>query len=300
MLQWARLQSVIVYDETVVSEGLDGYRVLVLMDCDVLTAGVVAIIHAFQKKGGLIVGDERLCPAVKADIVVQSYTRTRKAGEDRAALFAKAEALRAALDGCYRGYGDSSCPDVVTRCRAYGKTDYLFAVNDRREFGDYVGQHGLVMENGLPSEATLSLSRTSGHVYDLVAGKELAATASGGALTVRREFGPCEGCVLMVTDTALEGVRVEVPDSVKRGEALACRIGVMDKAGHPLDAVVPVRVEISDPSGCEAEGSGYYGAKDGRMELTLDLAPNDRVGLWQIRVRELASGLEAVRYFRVI
>jgi hypothetical protein len=299
MLLWARLQPAIVYDETVVRQGLDGYRMLVLMDCDVLTAGVVANVHAFQKNGGVIVGDERLCPAVKADIVVQSYTRTRKAGEDRAALLAKAAALRAALDGRYRGYCDSSSPDVVTRCRAYGKTDYLFAVNDQREFGDYVGQHGLVMENGLPSEATLSLSRKSGHMYDLVAGKELAVTAIGGSLTVRREFGPCEGCVLMVTDEALEGVRVEAPDSVKRGDALACRIGVVDKVGHPLDAVVPVRVEIRDPSGCEAEGGGYYGAKDGRLELTLDIAPNDRVGLWQIRVRELASGLEAVRYFRV-
>ncbi|MDD4016498.1 MAG: hypothetical protein PHV28_01015 [Kiritimatiellae bacterium] len=299
MLMWARLQPEIVYDETVVRRGLGGFRVLVMMDCDVLTASVAAKVKAFQKGGGIIVGDERLCPAVKADVVIQSYTRTRKAAEDRAALVAKAGELRKALEGRYRPYGDSATPDVVTRCRAYGGTDYLFAVNDLREFGDYVGQYGLVMENGLPSETTLSLGRKRGHVYDLVAGREVETDTRRGRLQIPRAFGPCEGCVLMVTDEAIDGVKIEAPAAAKRGEPVACAISVVDDDGHPLDAVVPVRVEIRDPSGCEAEWSGYYGAKAGRLELKLDLAANDRPGLWQIRAKELASGRAATFYFRV-
>ncbi len=299
VLLWARLQPEIVYDETVLRRGLDGFRVLVMMDCDVLTAGVAAKVKAFQKNGGLVVGDERLCPAIAPDIAVQSYVRIRKADADRAALLVKASDIRKALDGRYRGYCDSSSPDVVTRCRAYGTTDYLFAVNDRREFGDYVGQHGLVMENGLPSKAVLSVNRTSGHVYDLVAGHEEEATAVKGQLQIHREFGPCEGGVLMVTDAAIEGVRIEAPAAAQRGGALDCMIEVVDAGGHPLDAVVPVNVEIRDPAGCEAEWSGYYGAKDGRLALTLDVAPNDRPGLWQIRAKELASGRVATAYFRV-
>jgi hypothetical protein len=300
MLMWARLQPGIVYDETVARCELDGFRVLVMMDCDVLTARVVAKVNAFQKGGGIVVGDERLCPAIKADVTVQSYERTRKADEDRAALLSKAAELRKALDGRYRSYCDSTTPDVVTRCRTYGKADYLFAVNDRREFGDYVGQHGLVMENGLPSEATLSLIRKGGHVYDLVAGREVEATVGQGRLQIHRDFGPCEGCVLMATDAAIAGVKIEAPPAAKRGESVACRISVVDDDGHPLAAVVPVKVEIRDPAGCDAEWSGYYGAKDGRMELKLDIAPSDRVGLWQIRVRELASGRESSAYFRVV
>jgi hypothetical protein len=300
MLMWARLQPGIVYDETVARCELDGFRVLVMMDCDVLTARVVAKVNAFQKGGGIVVGDERLCPAIKADVTVQSYERTRKADEDRAALLSKATELRKALDGRYRSYCDSTTPDVVTRCRTYGKADYLFAVNDRREFGDYVGQHGLVMENGLPSEATLSLIRKGGHVYDLVAGRKVEATVGQGRLQIHRDFGPCEGCVLMATDAAIAGVKIEAPPAAKRGESVACRISVVDDDGHPLAAVVPVKVEIRDPAGCDAEWSGYYGAKDGRMELKLDIAPSDRVGLWQIRVRELASGRESSAYFRVV
>lgn len=300
VLMWAGLQPEIVYDETVLREGLDAYRVLVLMDCDVLTAGVVGKIEAFRRRGGLVVADERLCPAVKADIVLASYVRTRKADGDRAALLAKAEELRQALAGRYAGYCDSSTRDVVPRCRAYGTTDYLFAVNDRREFGDYVGQHGLVMENGLPSEAVLSLRRAKGHVYDLVAGREVAAAAGeGGTLRVARRFGPAEGCVLMVTDEAVAGVRIAAAETAACGGSLEVAAEVVDGAGRPLAAVVPVRVDIRDPAGAEAEWSGYYGAKDGRLTLRLDFAANDRPGVWQIRVKELASGREADAYVRV-
>ena len=299
MLMWAHLQPEIVFDETVLKQGLDGYRVLVMMDCDVLTAGVAAKVKAFQAKGGVVVGDERLCPAIRADIAVQSYARTRKAAEDRAALLAKAAELRRALDARYQRYCDSTSPDIVPRCRAYGKTDYLFAVNDRREFGDYVGQYGLVMENGLPAETTLSLGRKRGHAYDLVAGREMETVTRKGRLQIKREFGPCEGCVLMVTDAAIGGITIEAPAAAKRGGSVACGVSVVDDGGRPLVAVVPVQVRILDPAGCEAEWSGFYGARDGRLELKLDLAKNDRLGLWQVEVRELAARHEASAYFRV-
>jgi hypothetical protein len=77
-------------------------------------------------------------------------------------------------------------------------------------------------------------------------------------------------------------------------------IVVADDTGQPMPAVVPVHVEISDPAGRIGEFSGYYGAKDGTLRLRLDLAPNERPGVWQIRVRELASGLAATWYFRVV
>ena len=299
MLLWAHLQPEIIYDETVKAHGLDKYRVLVMMDCDVLTADVAAAVKAFQARGGVVVGDERLCPAIRADITLASYTRTRKADEERAALIAKSAELRAALDARYRRYCDASTPDVVPRCRSYGSTDYLFAVNDRREFGDYVGQHGLVMENGLPTEAALSLARASGYVYDLTEGRILDAKVQDGRLSVARAFGPCDGCVLMVTERAINAVRVDVAQEARLGGRLSCTVSVVDREGKPIDAVVPLQVEILDPAGAQAEWSGYYGAERGQLALTLDLAPNDRHGLWQIRVRELASRRCATVYFRV-
>ena len=67
-----------------------------------------------------------------------------------------------------------------------------------------------------------------------------------------------------------------------------------------LPAVVPLQVAIADPAGRSAEFSGYYGAKNGTLCLRLDLAANDRPGVWQIQVRELASGRAAARYLRVL
>lgn len=298
MMMWAQLQPEIVYDETVEQRGLGGFRVLVTMDCDVLTATVAKKVKEFQKQGGLIVGDERLCPAIKADIVIRSYSRTGKANEDRAALMAKAAELRQALDPRYRRYSDSSNPDVVARCRAYGTTDYLFAVNDRREFGDYVGQHGLVMENGLPAETTLSLARTKGHVYDLVNG-EPVQTLSGDGVRFERRLGPCEGAVFMVSDRAIASVRIEAPGKARLGESLEFRVTVADPDGKAVKAVVPLRVDIRDPSGRDAEFTGNYGAKDGQLRIRLDFAANDQPGDWQIRARELASRLAGEYYVRV-
>lgn len=298
MMMWAQLQPEIVYDETVEQRGLGDFRVLVMMDCDVLTANVAKKVEEFQKQGGLIVGDERLCPAIKADIVIQSHTRTGQADEDRASLMGKAAELCRALDARYHRYSDSSNPDVVARCRAYGTTDYLFAVNDRREFGDYVGQHGLVMENGLPAEATLSLARTKGHVYDLVNGLPVQ-TLPGEGVRFQKRLGPCEGAVFMVTDQAIESVRVEGPAKASLGESLELTVTVVDHDGKAVKAVVPLRVDIRDPSGRDAEFTGYYGAKDGQLRIRLDFAANDQPGAWQIRVRELASRLAAEHYIEV-
>ena len=60
-----------------------------------------------------------------------------------------------------------------------------------------------------------------------------------------------------------------------------------------------MKIDLIDPSGKAAEFSGYYGAKDGAVELTATVAPNDVPGLWRIHARELASGRTADAYMRV-
>jgi len=295
---YAGLQPEVLYDETIQQEGLDGYKVLVMPDCDVLTESVVRAVQQFQARGGIVIGDENLCPAITPDILVQTHTRPKEADVARQQNIDKARALRAELDAHYRRYADSSTPDVIPYVRSYGSTDYLFAVNDAREFGDYVGHHGLVMENGLPTDATLTIAR-GGHVYDLVAHREVEARQEDGGLAIDWHFGPCEGRVFMVTERAIQDVRVTVPEQVAAGESATIVAEVLGDDGKPLDAVVPVRVDLLDPYGRPAEFSGWYGAKDGRVEITAQIAANDMPGLWQIRVQELASGRSTSAYMRV-
>lgn len=299
VLQYAQLQPEVIYDETVMKRGLDRYRVLVLTDCDVLTEGVVKRIKGFQSKGGLVIADERLTPALLPDIVLQSFTRPPRADAAKALLLKTAAELRTQLDAHYQRYAASANPEVVTRCRRYGTTDYLFAINDHRELGDYVGQHGLVMENGLPSDTTLMLRRPAGAVYDLVAHRAVAASVTKGQLSLKTTLGPCEGRVYMVTERPLASVRVTAPPTVMCGAAARCEVAVLDDRGKPLAAVVPLRVDFLDPNGRPAEFSGFYGAKDGQVAVNFDLAPNEALGLWRLQVTELASGRQGEAYVRV-
>ncbi len=299
ILQWAHLQPDIVFDETIAERGLEGYRVLVMPDCDVLTRTVVDRVKAFQADGGLVIGDERLCPAIKPDVVLPVFQRTGRNAEDKAAMQKIAADLRKQLDGRYARYVDTSSPEVIPYRRAFKHTDYVFVVNDRREYGDYVGQHAIVMENGLPSDATVTVRRKPGVVYDVLAHREVPVRKQDGAVAWDVHLGPCGGRVFLVTPRPIAAVKVTVPETIARGESGACRIAVVDGPGEPLEAVVPLAVSIRDPEGREAELSGAHAAVDGRLEVTLDIAPNDVEGLWHVEVQELASGRSAAAYFRV-
>ena len=299
VLLYAKLQPEVVYDETVVQEGLDRFRVLVMADCDVITASMLARITEFQARGGIIVGDERLTPAVKADIVLPIYNRTARADADKAALQALAAGLRSQLDSRYARYVDTTSPEVIPYLRRSADADYVFLVNDRREYGEYVGQHGIVMENGLPSQTQVAVARRDGTVYDLVEGRPVPARREGGKTVLDLELGPCDGRIFLVTPRPIDRVRVEAPEAVDRGAKLRLVVDVLDAEGKLIEAVVPLEVSVRDPEGRPAEFSGYYGAAGGKAEIFLDIAPNDRRGMWRVEVRELASGHTAAANFRV-
>jgi len=299
ILQYAGLQSEIVYEEAILQRGLDGYRVLVMTDCDVLTKGIVEKVRAFQQGGGIVVGDERLCPAIQADVILPVYLRTDKADADKAALQERAGALLEALDVRYTRYARSADMDVVAHRRAYGTSDYLFAINDRREFGSYVGSHGLVMENGLPASTRLMVRRPNATFYDLVAGREMVAVHDGGESAVDVELEPGGGRVYLVTEKPIAALKAVGAESVRRGEAIDIELSVLDGDGTPVDAVVPVELDIRDPDGRRAEFSGHYGAKDGKLVVNVSIAPNDTLGVWTVYAREGASGKDVRHFVRV-
>jgi hypothetical protein len=299
VLLYAHLQPEVVFDETITTRGLDGFRVLVMPDCDVITQSMAERIKIFQAKGGIVVGDDNLAAAIKPDIRLTPYQRTGRNDKDKAALQAIAAKLRRQLDQRYARPVDSSNPEVIPYLRRYHQTDYVFLVNDRREYGQYVGQHGLVMENGLPSQAVVAINRPSGFVYDLVGSRQVAARQVGGRLLVDADLDPCDGRLYMVSSQAVDRVRIWSPPTIARGAKATWRIAVLDPAGRPMEAIVPLRVTIRDSESRAAEFSGSYAAVDGKAEISLDIASNDPMGMWQIEVCELASRRTAVQRFRV-
>jgi len=253
-----------------------------------------------QAAGGIGVGDDRITPAVKPDIVLSPSKRTGRADQDKAALLALAADLRKKLDARYSRRVDSSDTEVIPYLRQAGGADYVFIVTDRREFGQYVGQHGLVMENGVPSATTLSLARESGTVYDLVNHRPVPVKNAGGRIALDLRVGPCDGGLYLVSGSAIDPVTLDLPESVERGARVECRLAVVDAQSRPIEAVVPVEVTVWDAETRVAERSGYYAARGGTLTIPLDIAANDPPGTWRIEVRELASGRTAVGDLRVV
>jgi hypothetical protein len=298
-LMHAQLQPRVVYEETIQRHGLDGYRVLVMADCDVLPASVVAKVLEFQEAGGIIIGDPNLAPAVKPDIVIPKFTRTKKPQDDKATLLMNAAALRNALDHRYQRVVETTNPEIIPRRRTAGASDYVFVVNDRREAGTYVGQHGLVQDVGLPGAGHVQLSRDRGYVYSLTQNRRIITT-SGDSLTWPVALEPCDGDMFLITDRPIEKVSVDTPETAKIGQSFDCKISVTNADNAIVDAVIPVRVDILDPHGRPAEFTGYYGTQAGQLKLTLSPASNDVPGVWTIRVRELASGIQTASYVRIL
>ena len=296
-LQHAHVQTDILYEETLLKNGLSGRKVLVMPFCDVLTKSVVARIQEWQKKGGKIVADEFLCPALKADFTLPSFKRVKKADADKTKVLELAQTM-----GVFALPQKARCdnPEIIVRTRKFGDALYVFVVNDKREFGSYVGQHGLVMENGLPSTGVVSLKLDSANVYELT-GTQFIVPKRGedGMMSWPVDLGPCDGRIFMVMPKPLLGMKLDVPESAMVGNKARITVNITTTQEATTKAVIPVRVDIRDASGKAAEGSGFYAAENGILELSLDLAPNEDPGTWEVRVQELASGMEARKWMRV-
>jgi hypothetical protein len=296
-LQHAHVQTDILFEETLLKNGLSGRKVLVMPYCDVLTKSVVARIADWQKKGGKIVADEFLCPGLKADFTIQSFKREKKAAEDKNKVLALAKTL-----GGFSLPQKAMCdnPEIIVRTRKFGDATYLFVINDHREYGSYVGQHGLVMENGLPSKGVVSLKAESANVYELTGTRFIVPKRSDdGVMSWPVELGPCDGRIFVILPKPLLGIELSVPENATLNNTAKLSARLTTTQEGPVKAVIPMRLDIRDANGNLAEGSGYYAAENGILETEINLAPNDDSGTWEVRIKELASGMEAVKWMKV-
>lgn len=103
----------------------------------------------------------------------------------------------------------------------------------------------------------------------------------------------------MITDSPVKNINIEVPVSAKRKDSINIEIKITDNEGNKISGILPLKVDIIDPKNEIMEFSGYYGAKDGNIKIKYDIAKNDEVGKWIIKVKELASGMEKEKSFIV-
>ena len=262
-LQWAHYQPGVIYEEELLRDRLAGIKVLVLPGCEVLPQSVYDEIKWFQRRGGIIVGDEYLVPGIIPDVSVSSVTRkTADAAGSKTALQTLGAAIRAELNEVYQPGVDADSPDIVVRRRSCGEADYLFVINDKRTYGDYVGQWRMVMEEGLPNGATVTVDRACGAAYDLMAHQAIPFASTNGKTRLRREFATNDGTCVLLLDRPIAAVAADVPEKVVLGQRFQASVTLLDADGKPVPAWVPVQVSLLNAAGEELDGSGYFCTKN--------------------------------------
>jgi hypothetical protein len=105
--------------------------------------------------------------------------------------------------------------------------------------------------------------------------------------------------VFLLSSAPLLELNLDLPETATCGNVAEARITMNTSGGRPMPAAIPVAVRIRDADGAPAEWDGYHVVEDGVLTLRLDLAKNETPGTWEVHVRELASGIETVKWMKV-
>ena len=326
-LQRARLDPRVVYEETILRDGLDDVKVLYAPQCLFLTSDVVAKIKAFQAKGGTLVADAQLLSALKPDIEVPVVSfvpppasdntedvdkmEAARKGDDKthkgtmrakAIMVAQANDLRQRLAARFTPEADSSSPEIVTYSRRWNDARYVFAINDHRTFGDYVGAWGLTMEKGLPYEGEVSLADGDNAVkavYELSRGGEVPFVRESGRVKVPVKYATNDGRLFAFLKARIASVKVDAPAVARACSTLKVTFSALDKDGRTIEALLPAEVRLYDAAGREIDGAGWVCLEGGTCTVEFLTNLNDAQGDYRLVCRDRASGLTAERRIKI-
>ena len=224
----ANLAPVTLFEEAIEKRGIpESVKVILASGQGVVTKETAAALKAFQARGGKIVADKSFVPAIKADaelpsdkdvVVAASEVEEEVRADDmipeemkktkdcklrdlkwrrRAAALAKI--CRAWVPAAVEADDDH----IFLRMRTYRAADYVFAVNDKRDFGDYVGPWRRIMEKGMPNETVVTVRRNAGAVYDLVRHEPVPFEVVDGTTRIPVKYETNDGRLLMVAPRPL-------------------------------------------------------------------------------------------------
>ena len=289
---WGNLAPSVVYDETILRDGLDGIKVLVLPCCDVLTENVFKAIVEFQRKGGLIVGDRFLVPGITPDLTLEDYLRTEDAVKDKAALQKIGLDLRDKLMPFHEPYVRTSNPDLVTWVRSSDNADYLFTVNDKRTFGSYFGPYRKVMEQSVANAGTIEINRADTKaVYDPVAHCEVPFEIKDGKTVISAAYDAKHiGRLFLLLPEKIGAVHLKMASDAKKGETVPLDVALEYASGKPVRSVHPIRIEVRDASGKLTDDSSFTALENGACRWYISIPLNAMDGVWKVTVSDLASG----------
>ena len=233
----ANLVPYVIYEEEIEKTGIpENIDVLAMPDAPVLLETTYKALKGFQDRGGLIVSDGDPVPGILPDVTLPEYlprTRAQRLASterDGVTIRRAAKALRSALAGTVVPYADSDNPEIIVHARTYRAADYVFAVNDKRGFGDYTGPWKRMNEKGLPNSGTVTVRRTAGAVYDLERQCAVEFETKDGAVRIPVSYATTDGRVFLVAPRKLSDLGVAVAD------------GMVSVTSADTDVMIPIAV----------------------------------------------------------
>jgi hypothetical protein len=311
-LQMAHIPTDIIFDENIQRGDLQKYKILFMHDIKHLPKSVFNKIVAFAEKGGTVVCGApfaKLIPgAVDFDMDMtkrkkSTYYHIKNKGGFAADVVYQdmkrnAAAVRKMLKNKLSFYADcDSHSAFINVLEKYGRK-YVFVVNDKRTFGDYVGKkYRAVMEQGVPQKLNVMIKSDNAVVYDLVSHIRLKSFSKAGQTVVPLTLKPAWGAVLAVYEQDIKRVEISLPQVLRTGNSSEFVIKVIGNDGKAMTGIQPVEVIISDPEGKRNEFSGYFAAENGVSRIKFIPAKNDLRGKWTVSVKELSSGIQIKKNF---
>ena len=292
-LQWAHFQPAVIFDDHILTgKKLDHLKVLFIPGAEIMTRNVVNKVKELQNHGVIIVGDEFTPPELSVDLRIASVPRNDlDPQKSKADLQQLGRQIAEALGSQYQSRFKASNQDVVLRTRQAGTGEYLFMVNDKRTFGDYIGQWGRVMEKGLPNAAQITVKTDAHAIYDPIEHKSVPFKRNGGFAEFSAEFPPAGGKMLVMLPEAIASVKVEVSTpQVARGGEYKIFATICDADNKVIDALLPVEVAVTDAQGKRLPGSGFYAMQNGKLTIREHAASNMATGKVRVNVLCQSSG----------
>ncbi|MBO4512447.1 MAG: hypothetical protein J5746_06745 [Victivallales bacterium] len=303
-LQWAHIQAGFCYEEHIFRGDLDNgkCKVLILPSLAVLSDKLLEKLRSLQANGLILMADENLNQELMPDIRFHSVSRNVLDNQESKAKLQKLGLeLRKLLSECICPNLDASSQDLIVHRRASGEAEYIFAVNDKRTYGDYVGQWKRVMEKGLPIKGSISAITDfpMAAAYDLVAHKEIGWADTNGSYSFFVDLEPGWGSIILALPEKIAGVSMKAPEKLTRGKDFSINAFIVDKKGRAIKAVLPLEVTFKQGETI-LPGTGFYATdKDGVFKLDDTVALNMPTGKATLTIRCLASGKVATKTIEV-
>ena len=203
-----------------------------------------------------------------------------------------AEQLTRVLGASVPPVADVSDPDVLLTERASGRARFVWVVDNVEPDLDpgLAWRTGLIMSQRVPLVVPVGLKvGPDDAVYDVFGLKQV--TPTGGRVDADLRSLPAR--LFAILPSRIDAVDLSAPRRVDAGREIAWTANVLDPRGHPIDANIPLRVELraSDGSVIRAQTLSTRGGQAASERWTMPLDPP--AGPLSLRTVELISGKAA-------